>query len=71
MANTRFEGDPPRLLRYYIGGGYRNLLQYYMGGGGGEGSLGNPNLCYVIYGQPLMLLRLWIEKMYNQNLLML
>ena len=51
-----------RLLQYYIGGvieiyynitwggGLPNLLQYYNGGG----SLGTPNLYYVIYGRPLM-----------------
>ena len=31
------------------GGGLPNLLQYYKGGG----SLGTPNLYYVIYGRPL------------------
>ena len=31
-------------------GVFRNLLQYYMGGG----SLGTPNLHYVIYGRPPM-----------------
>ena len=53
---------PPRLLRYYIGGlskfitilhgggGLPNLLQYYNGGG----SLGTPNLYYVIYGRRLI-----------------
>ena len=42
--------------------GYRNLLQYYMGGPSrsitilqwGGGSLGTPNLYYVINGRPLM-----------------
>ena len=33
------------------GGGLPNLLQYYNGAGGG--SLGTPNLYYVIYGRPL------------------
>ena len=49
-------------LRYYIGGvieiyysatrggGLPDLLQYYKGEGG---SLGTPNLYYVIYGRPL------------------
>ena len=32
------------------GGGLPNLLQYYNGGG----SLGTPNLYYVIYGRPLI-----------------
>ena len=32
------------------GGGLANLLQYY---NGGRGSLGTPNLYYVINGQPL------------------
>ena len=59
--NTRFQGGSPGLLRYYIGG-YRNLLEYYMGRGlpnllqyyNGGGSLGTPNLYYVIYGRPLI-----------------
>ena len=39
------------LLQYYKGGGSsRFLLQYYKGEGG---SLGTPNLYYVIYGRPL------------------
>ena len=51
----------PSLLRYHMeglskfitilpgGGVLANLLQYYNGGG----SLGTPNLYYVIYGRPL------------------
>ena len=35
------------------GGGLPDLLQYYKGEGGG-GSLGTPNLYYVIYGRPLI-----------------
>ena len=39
-------------LQYYMGGrGLPNLLQYYKGS---EGSLGTPNLDYVINGQPLI-----------------
>ena len=53
----------PSLLRYHMEGlskfitilpggwGLANLLQYYNGGG----SLGTPNLYYVIYGRPLTL----------------
>ena len=37
------------LLQCYKGGGLPDLLQYYNGGG----SLGTPNLYYVIYGRPL------------------
>ena len=61
VANT-FLGGPPRLLRYYIG---RVIEIYYntTKGGGvfpiyynitmrGGGSLGTPNLYYVIYGRP-------------------
>ena len=60
-----FLGGPPRLLRYYKGGvieiyynttrggGLPDLLQYYKGEGG---SLGTPNLYYVIYGRPLIIL---------------
>ena len=49
-------------------GGYQNLLQYYMGGGSsqfitilqwGGGSLGTPNLYYVIYGRPLIGEKTW------------
>ena len=50
-------------------GGYQNLLQYYMGGvfpiyhniTMGGGSLGTPNLYYVIYGRPLIFFHLRIE----------
>ena len=57
MANAHFFGGLPRLLQYYNpnqfitilnGGGLPNLLQYFIEGG--KGSLGTPNLCYVING---------------------
>ena len=43
------QGGYQNLLQYYMEGGLPNLLQYYNGGG----SLGTPNLYYVIYGRPL------------------
>ena len=42
-----------------MGGGLPNLLQYYNGGGGG--SLGTPNLYYVIYGRPLMVMVMMVD----------
>ena len=57
-----FLGGPPRLLRYYIGG-LSKFITILHGGGvfpiyynitsGRGGSLGTPNLYYVIYGWPL------------------
>ena len=62
VANIRFMMGPPRLLQvieiYYNitwGGGLPNLLQYYNGGG----SLGTPNLYYVIYGRPSEIREQW------------
>ena len=59
-----FLGGSAQIITILHRGGYQNLLQYYMGGGssrfitilqgGGGGSLGTPNLYYVIYGRPLM-----------------
>ena len=43
-------GGYQNLLQNYMGGGLPDLLQYYKGEGG---SLGTPNLYYVIYGRPL------------------
>ena len=57
-----FLGGPPRLLRYYIGGVIEIYYNTSKGGGSsrfikilqwGGGSLGTPNLYYVIYGRPL------------------
>ena len=58
-----FLGGPPRLLRYYIGGVIEIYYNTTKGGGvfpiyynitrGRGGSLGTPNLYYVIYGRPL------------------
>ena len=45
------QGGYQNLLQYYMEGGLPNLLQYYKGEGG---SLGTPNLYYVIYGRPLI-----------------
>ena len=59
-----FLGGPPRLLRYYKGGVieiYYNTtrggvfpIYYNITRGRGGGSLGTPNLYYVIYGRPLI-----------------
>ena len=62
VANTRFWGVHPdyyditkggslKFITILQGGGLPDLLQYYKGEGGG--SLGTPNLYYVIYGRPL------------------
>ena len=45
-----FRGVRPVYYDITWGGGLSDLLQYYNGGGG---SLGTPNLYYVIYGRPL------------------
>ena len=44
------EGHRNLLQVTWGGGGLPDLLQYYNGAGG---SLGTPNLYYVIYGRPL------------------
>ena len=49
-----------QIIKILHRGDYQNLLQYYMGGSSqfitrlqwGGGSLGTPNLYYVIYGWP-------------------
>ena len=65
VANTRFFGGGSfQIITILHSGGCQNLLQYFIGGGGGSprfitilqwvgGSLGTPNLYYVIYGRPL------------------
>ena len=61
VANT-FLGGSTQIITILHRRGHWNLLQYYKGGGGlpdllqydiAGGSLGTPNLYYVIYGQPL------------------
>ena len=57
-----FLGGSAQIITILHRGGYRNLLQYYMGGvfpiyyniTMGGGSLGTPNLYYVIYERPLI-----------------
>ena len=60
-----FLGGPPRLLRYYKGGVIEIYYNTTRGGGvfpiyynitrGRGGSLGTPNLYYVINGRPLII----------------
>ena len=60
-------GGSAQIITISHRGGYRNLLQYYMGAvfpiyyniTMGGGSLGTPNLYYVIYGRPLIVIRGW------------
>ena len=49
MSQITFLVGSAQIITILHRGGYRNLLQYYNGGG----SLGTPNLYYVIYGRPL------------------
>ena len=62
VANTRFWGGSFQIITILHSGGCQNLLQYFIGGGSPRfitilqwvgGSLGTPNLYYVIYGRPL------------------
>ena len=63
VPNTRFLEGAFQIIRILHSGGCQNLLQYFIGGGGSPrfitilqwvgGSLGTPNLYYVIYGRPL------------------
>ena len=70
VANT-FLGGSTQIITILHRRGHWNLLQYYKGGGvfpiyynitrGRGGSLGTPNLYYVIYGLPLSGIDLVIE----------
>ena len=64
-----FLGGSFQIITILHSGGCQNLLQYYMGGSSrfitilqwGGGSLGTPNLYYVIYGWPLTLCKNLLE----------